>query len=286
MQSVSLPRGTSSRRASLVRDVCDFLRENATSKITLVCLGKRFGVSPYYLQKSFVEVMGVSPRRYQEECRVAVLKLRLARGEPVVGALRGAGYSSHSWLYKDSRAMLGMTPANYKAGGAGRLVMYATGGSRLGRLLVAATTHGVCSVNAGDDDEKLEQALRREFPEAKIVKSQKAAQFLDGVKRHLEGQAVKLPLDIRGTDFQLKVWTAITTIPLGSTYSYSQIAEMIGEPDAVRAVANACGSNPVPLIIPCHRVVRKDGSLGGYGLGVGRKKALLEKERLIADAGC
>jgi len=273
-----------SRRLALVEDVCCFIRQDPASKTTLSGLGARFGVSPYRLQKTFVAVMGMSPRRYQEECRVALLKLRLARGEPVVGALRRSGYSSHSWLYKDSRAKLGMTPANYKAGGAGRLVMYAIGDSPIGRLLVAATAHGVCSVDVGEDDEKLVDALRAEYPNARIARSPRADSLLSGLNDHLQGQAVKLPLDVRGTDFQLKVWRALASIPLGSTRTYSEVAAMIGEPRAVRAVANACGSNPVPLIVPCHRVVRKDGTLGGYRLGVSRKRALLETERALAGS--
>jgi AraC family transcriptional regulator of adaptative response/methylated-DNA-[protein]-cysteine methyltransferase len=246
--------------------------------MTLADLGQRFGISPYHLQRTFVEVMGISPRKYQEECRISLLKIRLAKGESVVNALRGAGYSSHSWLYKDSRIKLGMTPAKYKAGGAGAKVMYAIGESRLGRLLVAATRHGICSINVGDDDGRLLASLKREYPNAKLVRSKAAEDLMEGVNHHLQGQEVKLPLDIRGTDFQLRVWTALQLIPLGETRSYGEVARMIGEPRAVRAVANACGTNPVPLIIPCHRVIRSDGSLGGYGLGLPRKKMLLEKE--------
>jgi AraC family transcriptional regulator, regulatory protein of adaptative response / methylated-DNA-[protein]-cysteine methyltransferase len=284
MQS-EVPSAILPRRLKLVNEVCAYIKSNPSAKVTLADLGLRFGVSPYHLQKTFVGVMGISPRKYVEECRVALLKLRLARGEPVVGALRATGYSSQSWLYKDSRVKLGMTPADYKAGGSGTKVMFAIGGSTLGRLLVAATGHGICSVNVGDDDESLVDRLRSEYPRATLERSESAERLLDGVRSHLRGQDVKLPLDIRGTDFQLKVWTAIQQIPLGSTRTYSEIAETIGEPTAVRAVANACGSNPVPLIIPCHRVVRKDGSLGGYGLGVGRKKTLLEEERALTVSG-
>jgi len=286
LQAEALSSETRSRRLGLVKEVCAYIREDPASRMTLADLGRRFGVSPFYLQRTFVEVMGISPRRYLEECRVALLKLRLARGEPVIGALRGAGYSSHSWLYKDSRVKLGMTPANYKAGGAGRLVMYAIGDSKLGRLLVAATSHGICSVNVGEDDARLVDALRQEYPKARIVRSAKAARFVRGIEAHLQGQAVKLPLDIRGTDFQRRVWMAITLIPVGSTDCYCGVAKMIGEPKAARAVANACASNPVPLIIPCHRVVRCRGQgVGGYRLGVPRKKALLAKERSLAAAG-
>ena len=280
MQS-QVSSAVSSRRLKLVNDVCAYIKSNPAAKVTLADLGLRFGVSPYHLQKTFVDVMGISPRKYVEECRVALLKLRLAKGEPVVGALRATGYSSQSWLYKDSRIKLGMTPADYKAGGSGTTVMFAIGDSTLGRMLVAATSHGICSVNVGDDDKTLIDRLRSEYPRATLERSERAGRFLEGVRSHLRGQDVKLPLDIRGTDFQLKVWTAIQQIPLGSTRTYSEIAQMIGEPAAVRAVANACGSNPVPLIIPCHRVVRKDGSLGGYGLGIGRKKTLLGEEHAL-----
>jgi len=281
----SEPKG-SSKNTELVRRVCDYIRENSTSRITLGSLGERFGMSPFHLQRVFSDVMGMSPRRYLEECRLHHLRSRLAKGEPVVNALRGTGYSAQSWLYEDSRTRLGMTPATYRNGAPGMAITYATGGSSLGRLLVAATEHGVCSVNVGRDDDELLGALRKEFPKAQISKGPKARRFLDALKEHLSGQEVRLPVDVRGTDFQLKVWTALRDIPLGETRTYSEVASLIGEPKAVRAVANACASNPVPLIIPCHRVIRKDGSLGGYGLGIGRKKTLLSTElALAASAG-
>lgn len=266
-----------------MKRICDFIRENSTSKITLRTLGQAFGMSPFHLQRVFVEVMGISPRKYLEECRLNRLKARLAKGEPVIPALRSTGYSAQSWLYEDSRTRLGMTPGTYRTGGEGTLIMYATGDSLLGRLLVAATVHGLCSVNVGKNDEELIKALHREFPRAQFTKTDRAKRFFDGVNDHLAGQEVKLPLDLKGTNFQLKVWAALRDIPLGETRSYSQVAAVIGEPKAVRAVANACASNPVPLIVPCHRVIRKDGSLGGYGLGVPRKKALLAKEKALAE---
>ncbi len=284
MQAQRLEHSLTKWDVKLATRVCDQMRAEPASSASLSDLGRAFGVSPFRVQKTFVAVMGISPRRYLEECRLALLKAHLARGEPVVGAVRGTGYSSHSWLYKDSRVKLGMTPANYKDGGTGRLIGYAVGPSEIGRLLVAATSHGICTVNVGDDDESLVNALRGEYPKARLSRSRKAARLLSGVKRHLRGQAVRLPMDIRGTDFQLRVWMAISLIPLGSTRSYGEVAAMIGEPRAVRAVANACGSNPVPLIIPCHRVIRTDGSLGGYGLGLPRKKALLANERAMAAA--
>ncbi len=280
---VSLTKGT--RKAELARTVCDYIRENSSSRITLQSLGERFGLSPYHLQRVFSEVMGMSPRQYLVECRLNELRSRLAKGEPVLNALRMSGYSSQSWLYEDSRRRLGMTPATYRKGGSGITIAYATGDSSLGRLLVASTSHGICSVKAGRTDEELVRSLLGEFPKARVVKAAGARRYLDALNDHLSGQEVKFPLDIRGTDFQMRVWTALRTIPRGETRSYHDVAEMVGEPTAVRAVANACASNPVPLIIPCHRVIRKDGSLGGYGLGVGRKRALLADEGAIAAAG-
>lgn len=271
------------KRAELIKSVCDYIRDNSQSRITLTSLGERFGLSPFHLQRTFASVMGMSPREYLAECRLGDLKSRLAKGEPVLNALRGSGYSSQSWLYEDSRRRLGMTPATYRRGGAGVTISYATGGSSLGRLLVGATDHGICSVKAGNDERELVKSLRTEFPKARILKTTRAERYLNSLRDHLGGQEVKLPLDIRGTDFQLRVWTALRSIPRGETRHYSEVAEMVGEPRAVRAVANACASNPVPLIIPCHRVIRKDGSLGGYGLGISRKRALLSDEGAISS---
>ncbi|MDG6964113.1 MAG: methylated-DNA--[protein]-cysteine S-methyltransferase [Nitrososphaerota archaeon] len=282
MQQAVLDVGARTRKAELVKWVCDYLRENSASKLTLRSLGDEFGLSPFYLQRVFTGVMGMSPRRYLEEYRLSDLRSRLSKGEPVLGALRSTGYSAQSWLYEDSRKRLGMTPATYRKGGEGTDVGYAIGDSSLGRLLVATTEHGVCSVKAGGGDDELLRALLREFPKARIAKSTRAVGYLASLRAHLEGQSVKFPLDVSGTNFQMRVWSALRSIPLGETRSYFEVAKMVGEPRAVRAVANACASNPVPLIIPCHRVIRKDGSLGGYGLGVGRKKALLKKERSLA----
>jgi len=272
----------SAKNAELVRSVCDYIRANSTLKITLAGLGDRFGMSPYHLQRVFSDVMDMSPRKYLEECRLSDLRARLARGEPVIAALRGTGYSAQSWLYEDSKTRLGMTPGTYRNGGEGIRITYATGDSSIGRVLVAATEHGICSVKAGRNDSDLIRSLRSEFPRARLLRGKRASIFLEALNDYLGGQEVRLPVDVRGTNFQLRVWTALRDIPLGETRTYSEVAEMIGEPRAVRAVANACASNPVPLIIPCHRVIRKDGSLGGYGLGINRKKVLLSAERVLA----
>ena len=236
-------------------------------------------MSPYHLQRTFKEVMGVSPRQYVEEYRIGRLKMYLREGEPVVGALYKTGYNSQSWLYKNSRRKLGMTPGTYRRGGVGMRIGYLIDDSPLGRLLVAATEHGICAISLGDDDQELKAALKKEYPKAIISEADGVRELLEGVLKYFDGQLLNMPLDVRGTEFQRKVWAAIQTIPYGSTSSYSDVATQIGQPSAVRAVANACGDNPIPLIIPCHRVIRKDGSLGGYGLGIHRKRELLAMEK-------
>ena len=276
--------GTGGRRVELVRKVCALIQEDPSGRLDLQALGKRFGVSPYYLQRTFKEVMGISPRRYVEEHRISKLKTYLRNGEPVVGALYKAGYNSQSWLYKNSTTKLGMTPGTYRRGGAGMKVGFLIEQSPLGMLLVAATEHGICAVSVGDSERELVAGLRKEYPKAEISESENVRSLLEGVSKYFDGQLQRLPLDVHGTGFQLKVWAAIQSIPYGSTRSYGEVAKQIGYPRAFRAVANACGDNPVPLIIPCHRVIRSDGSLGGYGLGVHRKQMLLAREKQISSA--
>lgn len=270
--------GPRTRQAELASELCDFMRANFSRKLTLATLATQFGVSPYYLQRTFKRTVGVSPRQYLEEYRISKLKTYLSKGKPVIGAMYGTGYNSQSWLYRNSTRKLGMTPGTYRRGGVGMRIGYLTDSSPLGRLLVAATEYGICAVSLADSDEELVAALQREYPKATILKSEDVRRLLKEVLKFFQGQLLSLPLDLRGTDFQRKVWAALQTIPYGSTSSYSDVARMVGKPRAVRAVANACGDNPVPLIIPCHRVIRKDGSLGGYGLGVHRKRQLLAME--------
>jgi AraC family transcriptional regulator of adaptative response/methylated-DNA-[protein]-cysteine methyltransferase len=266
------------QRAELVGRVCEHIQANLTGDLGLAALGKRFSVSPYHLQRIFIQVLGMSPRRYTEECRIIRLKGHLVGGESVIQSLRRVGYSSQSWLYTDPTAKLGMTPGAYRRGGEGMRIAYHMGSSPLGRMLVAATEHGICMVDLGENDADLVKALHREYPKAILADSCEALGSFEAVLGYFNGHQERIPLDLRGTEFQRKVWTALQTIPEGSVCSYSDVAVMIGEPKAVRAVATACGKNPVPLIVPCHRVVRKDGDLGGYGLGLWRKRALLAKE--------
>ena len=270
---------SSTSKSDLVESICKFIKSNPSRNVSLHTLETRFGMSRFYIQKTFKEVMGISPRKYAEECRILLLKKNLKEDQPIPRAVYKAGYNSHSWLYGAQSSKLGMTPSSYRKGGKGATIFYLTARCKLGYPLVAETKYGICSLSLADDEDTLVSFLGKEFPNADIVRSEQVRGRLNSVLDYFEGQLLSLPLDIIGTEFQKRVWSALLNIPYGETRSYHQVAEMIGSPKAVRAVANACASNPVPLIIPCHRVVRKDGGLGGYGLGVGRKKYILEMEK-------
>ncbi len=259
------------------------LDEGAGDVITLQALGDAIGISPYHLQRVFKRVMGVTPRQYTAALRLERLKTSLREGDNVTEAMYDAGYGSANHLYGNAGTQMGMTPGAYRQGGSGMDVRYTIAKSALGKVLVAATERGLCAVQLGDSDEALAASLRAEYPAAHIerddAKMAKWAQpilcQIDERKPYLDSS---LPLDIHGTPFQESVWSVIRGIPYGSTRSYSQVAEAVGNPKAVRAVAQACGANHVALVIPCHRVVREDGSLGGYKWGVERKQALLTRE--------
>lgn len=235
------------------------------------------------LARAFKRVLGITPRAYAETRRVTRFKQELKRRKHVSPALYEAGYSSSSRVYERADAQLGMTPARYARGGAGVGIAFVTVPTSLGRLLVAATERGVCRVALGDNAGVLEQDLCAEFSAACIVedKSGKLQGWVTPILAYLDGREpdLKLPLDIRATAFQRRVWQELQRIPFGQTRTYAEIAKRIGQPTAARAVARACATNPVALVIPCHRVVREGGALGGYRWGVGRKQALLEKER-------
>jgi AraC family transcriptional regulator, regulatory protein of adaptative response / methylated-DNA-[protein]-cysteine methyltransferase len=264
----------------LVQRVCEYLSEATEQVPTLESLAARFHLSSFHLQRTFKRLVGVTPRQYASAQRLERLKNGLQRGLPVSDAQYAAGYGSSSALYTRAVAQLGMTPGAYGRGGTA-VIKYHTVSSPLGWLLLAATEHGLCAVKLGDAPEPLVQDLRREFPQAELKPEAERFQpwtaevldYLRGNPSHLE-----LPLDIRATAFQMRVWQALRTIPSGSTRTYSQVAAMIGQPTAVRAVANACASNPVALVVPCHRVIRTDGGLGGYRWGIERKRRLLEQE--------
>lgn len=264
-----------------VRRACSLIAE-AEEKLPLDRLAARIGVSAHHLQRTFKRVLGISPREYDDACRVGCLKAGLQSGEGVANATYGAGFGSGSRVYERAPSTLGMTPAAYARGGKGEDVKYTIVDSPLGRLLVAATARGVCAVKLGGADHALERELHREFSSAAIAAGDAVlSTWVAGIVKSLEAGAPdpRLPLDVRATAFQRRVWRELQQIPRGTTRSYQEVARRIGQPTAARAVARACATNPVAIVIPCHRVVRADGELGGYHWGVDRKRALLDAER-------
>jgi AraC family transcriptional regulator of adaptative response/methylated-DNA-[protein]-cysteine methyltransferase len=265
-----------------LRDVCRFIEDNLEGALTLERLSEKAGLSPHHLQRTFKAVLGISPRDYADAVRLGELRRRLRRGDAVSDAGYAAGYGSSRALYERAPSQLGMTPATFRKGGEGMKVAYATTESPLGRLLVAATERGICRVGLADSDRMLEETLREEFPRATLTRDDAALRaWVDAVMDELRGKApaAELPLDVRATAFQWRVWQELRRIPRGATRSYAEIARAVGRPGASRAVGQACNRNPVALVIPCHRVVASNGSLGGYRWGVERKKRLLEAER-------
>jgi AraC family transcriptional regulator of adaptative response/methylated-DNA-[protein]-cysteine methyltransferase len=277
------PRDTSAKdpQVELVQRVCNLIDNNDAEVMTLGVLSDQTGVSSFHLQRTFKRIMGVTPRQYADARRLGSFKSRVRDGESVTNAIYDAGFGSSSRLYEQAVSQLGMTPATYGKGGRGASISYAIVTCSLGWLLVAATRKGVCSVKLGDSESALQSDLEKEFPAADIHRDDKGlSPMLETVIKHLEGKTphVALPLDVRATAFQRQVWQQLRAIPYGETYSYSQLAKAIGQQKAVRAVARACATNPVALVVPCHRVIREDKTLGGYRWGMERKKRLLEQE--------
>jgi AraC family transcriptional regulator, regulatory protein of adaptative response / methylated-DNA-[protein]-cysteine methyltransferase len=264
-----------------VRQAREYLERHADDTVTLDRLARVVGLSPYHLQRSFKRTMGMSPKAYASQLRMDRMKAGLREGDTVTRATFGAGYTSLSRAYDDARSRLGMTPGEYRRGGQGIHIRYTVLDTDLGALLVAATDLGVCSVKLGDDAAALEAELRREYDAATVEPDDaELVGWAESVVRRLEGEETgAIPLDVRGTAFQHRVWDALQRIPAGATRSYSQIARDIGQPSAARAVAGACADNRVAVVIPCHRVVREDGGLGGYRWGVERKVEILRRER-------
>ena len=268
--------------SELVRKVCRHIETNLESPLTLRELGRTLGLSPFHLQRTFKSLTGIAPRAYADACRLNTLKAGLGRGDSVTRATVDAGYSSTSRLYERTASQLGMAPSEYRKHGAGLTIRYAVIDSALGKLLLAATEKGVCAIRFGDSRRELEQSLRAEFAAACVEHDPASLSgWSDALANHLQGAPgfLDLPLDIRATAFQRLVWEHLRSIPRGQTESYAAVARGIGQPTATRAVARACASNPVALAIPCHRVIRGDGSLGGYRWGIDRKRQLLENEK-------
>ncbi len=272
-------------QAELVQRVCRYIEAHLEGPLTLAALAAKAGIGPHQLQRAFERVMRITPRQYADALRLGRLKKQLRKGDDVTTALYEAGYGSSSRLYERSDAQLGMTPATYRRGGQGMRIGYTIVDSPLGRLLVGATSRGISAVSLGDSDGQLETALREEYPKAEVHRDTDGlSQWVRALLRHLNGQQprLELPVDVQATAFQRRVWEALRAIPYGTTRSYSQIARSLGRPTATRAVARACATNPASVVIPCHRVVREDGHLGGYRWGLERKRALLEREKALA----
>jgi AraC family transcriptional regulator, regulatory protein of adaptative response / methylated-DNA-[protein]-cysteine methyltransferase len=274
--------------STAIRRAAMYLTAHVDQPVSLAELGGIVKLSPSYLQREFKRALGLSPREYHAALRAERFRRTLRSGEDVTTATYDAGYGSPSRVYEGEPTGRGVRPSAYRRGAAGIEIGYALVGSPLGRLLVAATASGVCAVKLGDSNTTLEADLRREFSsatlsEGRIVK----AEWVSAIVNALGGsdREIDLPLDVRGTAFQWRVWRALQQIPFGETRSYSEIAATIGRPRATRAVARACASNPVCLVVPCHRVVPKNGGAGGYRWGMARKRRLLQLESTHATGG-
>lgn len=276
--------------AEQVERLCQYLQKHVDRHVSLNELGRLAGASPFTVQRLFQRVLGTSPSNYQRELRAAELKRHLqtiesARNGAVTEAIYRAGYGSSSRVYEDSR--LGMSPGKYRSGGSGEQIGYAAAECALGWILIAATKKGVCAVLLGGSESEVRESLQAQFPAAEISASPSLRPKIEQVlARCTENHTAKeLPLDIRGTAFQQRVWQALRQIPRGETMSYSEVARQIGSPKAIRAVATACAQNRLALLVPCHRVIASNGKLAGYRWGLERKQKILDMESISAQTG-
>jgi AraC family transcriptional regulator of adaptative response/methylated-DNA-[protein]-cysteine methyltransferase len=268
------------RQAIAIAAACRLIEE-APAPPGLDELATAAGMSRFHFHRVFRALTGVTPKGYADAHRARRVRNALGRTETVTDAIYGAGYNSSGRFYDTATDVLGMTPTAFRTGGAGTTIRFAVGQCWLGSILVAATERGVCAILLGEDAEALVQDLQDSFPKARLIGNDVAfEELIAKVVGFVEAPALglDLPLDVRGTAFQQRVWQALRGIPAGSTATYAEIADRIGRPAAVRAVAQACASNPLAVAIPCHRVVRSDGALSGYRWGIERKRALLERE--------
>ena len=265
----------------LISQVCDYINRNLDTTLTLETLGKTVGLSPFHVQRQFRRALGVTPRQYQQSRRMERLRGELLHQPSVTEAIYESGFSSGSRVYENASTEIGMTPTQYRRSAAGLRISYGIAESPLGKLLVATTESGICAIAFGSLESELEDDLRARFALAEVVRDDSGLggglyQVLSQLTEH--PLAVDLPLDVRATAFQRRVWTALRSIPRGETRSYIQLASMIGQPGASRAVARACATNSVAMVIPCHRVIAADGKLSGYRWGIDRKRRLLQIE--------
>jgi AraC family transcriptional regulator of adaptative response/methylated-DNA-[protein]-cysteine methyltransferase len=273
---------TPSPQVAMVQRVCRYIEANLDGPLTLAAISAEVDLNQHHLQRTFKRITGVTPRQYADARRLERLKRELRKGQAVSSAIYEAGYGSSSRLYERASSQLGMTPATYRKRGEGMEIHYTIVNCTLGRLLVAATERGICAVSLGDLDAALASELLNEYPAANIHRDDEGlTRWVNQLLHHLDGRQadLNLPLDVQATAFQWRVWEELRAIPRGATRSYSEIARAIGQPTGARAVARACATNPVALLIPCHRVVRGNGELGGYRWDIKRKRALLKQER-------
>jgi len=271
---------------SKLLEVCRYVEAHPTAAHTLTALSKRAGISQFHMHRLFKAFLQVTPREYVEQVRVAALKDRLRSAPSVTDAIYDSGFESSSAVYGRLDAHLGMTPKKYRQGGTGVDISFAFGATSLGKVLIGATDRGVCYLQFGDSERELLEQLMGEYPNATISPStaldnRQFATWMSVLNANLTGKKVKasLPLDIQGTAFQKRVWEFLRTIPKGEVVSYAEVAQGIGSPKAIRAAATACASNRIGVLIPCHRVIRGTGELGGYRWGLARKRTLIDMER-------
>jgi AraC family transcriptional regulator of adaptative response/methylated-DNA-[protein]-cysteine methyltransferase len=264
-----------------VRRASAYLATHADQTVTLDRLARVASMSPHHLQRRFKAIVGLSPREFQSALRAGKLRTSLRDGRDVTEAIYEAGYGSPSRVYEAAPTGKGMSLSAYRRGGAGMHISYSTIASPIGQVVIAATEHGICAVKIGSNSASLVDELRREYPAADVAANDKPpSEWVNAIARHLRGDeaALDLPIDVQATAFQWKVWRALQRIPFGETRAYGEVAKSIGKPKAVRAVARACATNPVALVVPCHRVVPAAGGTGGYRWGADRKKRLLAAE--------
>jgi AraC family transcriptional regulator, regulatory protein of adaptative response / methylated-DNA-[protein]-cysteine methyltransferase len=273
-----------SRHVAAIEKACALLRNSETMP-SLADLADAAGISPFHFHRVFKQITGATPRDYARTHRLGRLAEKLDAGQPVTEAIYASGFGSSSRAYEAAPAGLGMTPGARRRGGTGQTIRFVTVETPLGWALVAATGRGICMTALADDRDSLAAALRQRFPAAEVIADDgELRDWADRIVGFVTAPAdnLDLPLDIQGTAFQARVWRALQKIPLGKTATYTEIAAALGQPKAVRAVAQACAANKLALLVPCHRVIRSDGELGGYRWGLQRKRALLARERATA----
>ncbi|MCP4389666.1 MAG: methylated-DNA--[protein]-cysteine S-methyltransferase [Gammaproteobacteria bacterium] len=268
-------------------DLARFIADNADASLTLEKLSARVHLSPSRMQRVFKSIFGVSPKKFQQAARSERFRQLLRDGTDITDAIFESGYGSTSRVYGQTMHNIGMTPKSYRAGGAGERISWACRDTVLGPILMAATDRGVCFAQFGDDRDSLVAQLQSEFSQAELQQyngdgSQQLDQWIDALNGYIQNKQPRpeLPLDLRGTAFQIKVWEFLLSLQDGDVISYSELAQAIDKPTAVRAAAGACGANRVAVLVPCHRILRGDGGLGGYRWGLARKRALLDAERM------